>query len=313
MARQGLKVPRDRRALRFTFQGTWLVGTTYALGDAVFFGGSSYISLVAGNIGNEPDTDNGIHWAVLDQQGATGPQGPAGNDGAQGPMGPQGLQGIPGTNGNDGAQGPSGPQGPAGLNYLGTWNIAVPYVATNSVSFGGSTYIALLPNTGVEPDTDVASSGGNWALLAQRGAIAVLQSLHVLSGVPVSDGAPSVFLNPIASKTVEDTTEQGTSVAMAPLACTMTSIVVRADSPLGVGDSVVYTLRVGTNVSALPAPVDDLADTALSCTMAANTQACSSSLPPIPIAANALFDVSVTVNGDPPPTPHNVVVALVCQ
>ena len=333
-----------------SFQGTWSSEATYAIGGSVFFNGSSYISLIASNLNNQPDVSPS-QWALLAQQGGTGPQGPAGADGAQGPVGPQGFQGPvgpqgaqgaqgipgntgatgpagmdgapgiqgnpgpPGANGNDGApgaQGPTGPTGPAGLNFRGVWNSGTIYAAADGVSFDGSSYIALQLNTNTEPDTDVASSGGNWALLAQRGAIAVLQSLHILSGAAVSEGTPSLFLNPMASKT-DDATEQGTDVAMAPTACTMTSIVVRADSPVGVGDSVVYTLRVGTNVSALPVPADDLADTALSCTMAANTQSCSSSLTPIPIAANALFDVSVTVDGDPPPTPHNVVVALVCQ
>ena len=108
-----------------TFQGTWLGGTTYALGDAVFLGGSSYISLVAGNIGNEPDTDNGMHWAVLAQQGAAGPagpQGPTGNDGAPGPPGLPGPSGPAGNDGAPGPQGPSGPQGPVGINFRGPWN-----------------------------------------------------------------------------------------------------------------------------------------------------------------------------------------------
>ena len=342
-----------------SFQGTWSSESTYAIGGSVFFNGSSYISLLANNQNNQPDLSPAF-WALLAQQGGAGPQGPAGADGAQGPQGIQGFQGpqgtpgnqgppgqngldgapgqqgqqgqqgpqgIPGQNGNDGppgpagtpgndgapgAPGPTGPTGPAGLNFRGPWNSGTIYAPADGVSFGGSSYIALQLNTNTEPDTDVANNGGNWALLAQRGAIAVLQSLHVLSNAVVSDGAPSRFLNPMASQT-DDPIEQGTDVAIAPTACTMTSLVVRADSPVSPGDSVVYTLRVGTNVSALPVPVDDLADTALSCTMAASTQSCSSSLPPIPIAANALFDVSVTVNGDPPPTPHNVVVALVCQ
>ena len=103
-----------------SFKGTWLLETTYALGDAVFFSSSSYISLVIGNIGNEPDTDNGTHWAVLAQQGATGPAGPQGSTGNDGAPGPPGLPGPSGPAGNDGApgpQGPSGPQGPAGVDF----------------------------------------------------------------------------------------------------------------------------------------------------------------------------------------------------
>jgi hypothetical protein len=56
-----------------TFQGTWSNLTTYAGGDTVFFSGSSYISLSAGNIGNTPTS--GAPWALLAQQGATGPGG----------------------------------------------------------------------------------------------------------------------------------------------------------------------------------------------------------------------------------------------
>ncbi len=130
--------------------------------------------------------------------------------------------------------------------------------------------------------------------------------MHFLSGQ-----GGTVFLSPIMSSiTAPDTTEQGQDVAIAPLACTMTSIVVRSDSPVS-GDAAVYTLRVGTNVTA-PA-TSDLADTALSCTMGGGTQFCSATAPPIAINANALFDVSATPIGDPLPPPSNVVVALVCQ
>jgi hypothetical protein len=179
------------------------------------------------------------------------------------------------------------------------------------VSFGGSSYIALLANAGTEPDTDVASAGGNWALLAQRGAIAMFQTLHNLNGA-----SGTFFLSPIASKVdTPDAAELGTNVAIAPLACTMTSILVRADSPLGGGVSAVYTLRVGTNVTSTGAgtATSDLVDTTLSCTMIQSTQSCSSSATPVPVGANALFDVSVVVSGDIAPPIHNAVVALVCQ
>lgn len=212
--------------------------------------------------------------------------------------------------GAPGAQGPSGAPGPAGLNFRGVWNSGTIYAAADGVSFAGSSYIALQANANTEPDTDVATSGGNWALLAQRGALAVLQSYHDLSGLGVSEGPPTTFLSPIASKT-EASPEDGSVVATAPVACTMTSMVVRADTPVGFGDSVVYTLRVGSIIT-LP-DTNDLADTALSCTMAQTTQSCSVTMPPITIGANALFDVSVTVNGDPAPSPHHVIVALVCQ
>jgi hypothetical protein len=330
-----------------SFQGTWNSETTYAIGGSVFFNGSSYISLIASNLNNQPDISPS-QWALLAQQGGTGPQGPAGADGAQGPMGPQGFEGLqgpqgaqgqqgfpgnqgppgpngldgapgiqgnpgpPGSNGMDGApgsQGPTGAPGPAGLNFRGPWNSGTIYAPADGVSFGGSSYIALQLNANTEPDTDVANNGGNWALLAQRGASAAFQAYHDLSGIGPSEGSPTTFLSPIASKT-EASPEDGSVVATAPIACTMTSMVVRADTPIAFGDSVVYTLRVGSVIT-LP-DTNDLADTALSCTMNQLTQSCSVTVP-IPVSANALFDVSVTVNGDPTPSPHHVIVALVCQ
>jgi hypothetical protein len=276
------------------------VGTTYATGGAIFFNGTSYISLVSGNVGHQPDTDGGVHWAVLAQQGATG---------AAGATGATGSTGAAGATGATGSQGPSGPTGPQGVTFRGPWDGGSIYVPGDSVSFGGSSYIALLVNGGTEPDTDVASAGGHWALLAQRGAIATIQSLHDLSNL-----GGTKYLNPSGTK-LDDAAEVGTDVSIAPLACTMTSILVRADSPLNTGVSAVYTLRVGTSVTStgVGTATSDLVDTALSCTMIQNTQSCSSSVTPVPVGANALFDVSVVVSGDITPAIHNAVVALVCQ
>ena len=63
------------------FRGTWDIETTYAIGDSVFFQGTSYISLTIGNTGHQPDTDvtnSSGNWAVLAQQGATGATGATG-------------------------------------------------------------------------------------------------------------------------------------------------------------------------------------------------------------------------------------------
>jgi Collagen triple helix repeat (20 copies) len=109
-----------------SFQGPYSPTITYGVGSAVSFNGSSYISLVASNLGNQPDT-NTAQWSLLAQEGATGaagPQGPqgligfTGATGAQGPAGPTGAQGPTGptgTTGPAGATGAIGPQGPIGL------------------------------------------------------------------------------------------------------------------------------------------------------------------------------------------------------
>jgi uncharacterized protein (TIGR03437 family) len=49
----------------------WSMGTTYAVNDAVSSGGSSYISLQAGNAGNAPASSPAF-WSVLAQAGAAG-------------------------------------------------------------------------------------------------------------------------------------------------------------------------------------------------------------------------------------------------
>jgi hypothetical protein len=72
-----------------SFQGAWSNATTYGVGSAVFFNGSSYISLVASNLGNQPDTST-TEWSLLAQQGATG---------ANGQQGIQGFMGQTGANG----------------------------------------------------------------------------------------------------------------------------------------------------------------------------------------------------------------------
>ena len=195
----------------------------------MFFGGSSYISLVVANVGNEPDTDNGTHWAVLAQQGAAGAPGATGSQGPAGMDGTPGAPGSPGVDGAPGPQGPSGPQGPAGINFRGPWNGGTIYAPSDSVSFSGSTYIALQLNGNVEPDTDVANSGGNWAILAQRGAIATIQSLHDLSNV---SAGTTKFLNAASSKLDDTPTERGQDVTLAPLACTAATITVKADSSI---------------------------------------------------------------------------------
>jgi hypothetical protein len=72
-----------------------------------------------------------------------------------------------------GAAGPLGPQGPP-VNFSGRWNNVTAYPIGASVSFtplGGvaSSYIAMMANTNVEPDTDFSATGGHWALLAAGG------------------------------------------------------------------------------------------------------------------------------------------------
>jgi hypothetical protein len=166
-----------------TFQGGWLIGTQYALGDAVSYAGSAYIALTA-NLGREPDMSP-QYWGLLAAAGAAGPagatgatglQGPTGYAGQQGPVGPQGLTGPAGAvgpagaTGATGAAGPVGPTGAAGLPgiiYLGAYTSATNYGLNDSVTYQGSTYISLsASNLGNTPP----QSPGFWSVLAMQGA-----------------------------------------------------------------------------------------------------------------------------------------------
>jgi len=163
-----------------TFQGNWSASANYNLGDAVFYNGSSYISLIANNSGNQPDTSR-TQWATLAQQGAVGaqgaqgdagPAGPAGPIGPIGPAGPAGPVGPIGPAGPEGPSGPAGPVGPAGpqgppVAFQGTWSASSSYNVGDAVFFNGSSYISLVgSNAGNEPDMSTT----DWALLAKMGA-----------------------------------------------------------------------------------------------------------------------------------------------
>jgi len=133
------------------YRGNYSSATSYALNDAVSFGGSTYISLVAGNLGNTPSSGS-TQWAVLAAQGAAGP---AGTTGATGPTGATGAAG---------ATGAMGPQGPP-VSFLGAWATATSYTVGSAVSYGGTSYVALVANVGREPDL----SPTYWGVLAQGG------------------------------------------------------------------------------------------------------------------------------------------------
>jgi hypothetical protein len=187
-----------------TFQGGWLIGTSYALGDIVSYAGSGYVALIA-NTGREPDLSP-QYWGLLaaagaagpagatgptglqgpagyaGQQGATGPQGPAGPTGtpgaagingtngaagAPGATGPQGAGGATGATGPAGPIGPVGPAGAVGMTYRGAWSSQSGYAANDAVSYNGTTYLAQSGNNNSEPDLYPQL----WVVIAQAGSV----------------------------------------------------------------------------------------------------------------------------------------------
>jgi hypothetical protein len=79
------------------WRGAWNAGVTYQPGDAVSFGGSSWVAKRA-NTGVQPV--EGADWDVLALKG---------DQGVPGSQGLSGAQGIKGDKGDTGAQGPVGP------------------------------------------------------------------------------------------------------------------------------------------------------------------------------------------------------------
>jgi hypothetical protein len=131
------------------------------------------------------------------------------------------------------------------------------------------------------------------------------------------------YLNAGSSKLDDTPNEVGTDVTLAPVACTATSITVKADSSINPVTEIIYTLRVGTTITTTGpgTATSDLADSTLSCQVQGGNSCSASGNVPIP--ANALFDVSANVQffgaqaqgGGFIATPsvHNVAIALVCQ
>jgi hypothetical protein len=98
-----------------SFQGAWSGATTYATGDVVSYSdGSSYVSLQAGNLNNNP-VSSPAFWSVLAQAGATGATGPTGATGSTGATGATGAAGAVGPTGATGATGATGSNGSGNL------------------------------------------------------------------------------------------------------------------------------------------------------------------------------------------------------
>jgi len=177
-----------------SFQGVWSGGATYATGNAVFFSGSSYVSLIDSNLNMRPDI-NPSAWGTLAQEGtigATGLTGGMGAQGLQGPVGLQGSQGLQGTTGATGLTGATGAQGLQGppVSFQNAWISATPYNLGDAVSFGGSSYISLIAsNSAKQPDLNAAA----WGLLAQLGSTGITgatgaQGIQGIQGIQGTTG-----------------------------------------------------------------------------------------------------------------------------
>lgn len=138
-----------------SFAGGWSSGRAYGVGDAVSYAGASYIATTA-QTGRQPDVSPAF-WGLLAQAGLTGAPGPVGATGSAGSAGVQGFAG---------AVGAAGASGPVGLVYQGTYASTSNYALNDAVTYGGSSYISLVPgNRGNAPD----QSSAQWSVLGKAG------------------------------------------------------------------------------------------------------------------------------------------------
>jgi hypothetical protein len=144
-------------AAGINWRGGWLPDGMYNPGDTVSENGSSYQAVVA-NTEDDPSTSVDGSWKLLAS---------AGNSPGQAATGAQGGPGATGSTGNMGAAGATGPTGVPGIPFLGSWSSATAYVAGDAVNEAGTSYLALLANTNVDPAGSVQAADGNWAVLAQ--------------------------------------------------------------------------------------------------------------------------------------------------
>lgn len=89
-----------------TYEGPWSAEVTYEPGDVVARGGGSYLAL-ANTKGNDPTTDEGVHWGILAVPGAAGSGGVA-------------------------------------IVWRGAWSNITTYAEDDVVSLDGSSYISLV-------------------------------------------------------------------------------------------------------------------------------------------------------------------------
>jgi collagen type VII alpha len=148
-------------AAGLVYRGDYGSGTNYALGDVVVWQGASWVSLVAGNVGQTPSSSP-ASWGVLTSTGAVGPTGVAGPVGGPGP---QGVQGVVGPAGPMGVAGPIGIQGPAGAQGLtgpsGATGPAGPQGATGVAGAAGAQGIQGATGTmGLQGATGAAGPTG---------------------------------------------------------------------------------------------------------------------------------------------------------
>jgi hypothetical protein len=174
-------------------------GTVYAVNDAVFNRGSSYICILAHTASAASEPGVGVDWETywdlmaemglpgLDglpgDSGSTGPTGPSGAAGANGATGATGAGGATGSTGAGGATGATGPAGATGAGGVGSVG------ATGATGAAGATAISF-----------------DW----QGGMVGYPQVVPAILRVPEVAGVSKTFNLDKAILRLEDSPDSGT-------------------------------------------------------------------------------------------------------
>lgn len=187
----------------FVWRGTWSSTRAYAVGDAVYYNGTSYICVTA-NTNSAPPSANwstlalrgeGVAWkgawsnatayVVNDAVSYNGTSyiAIANNTNSQPPsanwntLASKGDAGTNGTNGTNGLP---------GLNWRGAWSNATAYAVNDGVSYSGSSYICVTAHTNSAPPS------ANWNLLSAKG-VDGSGTGDVVGPAGATDGRVAVF------------------------------------------------------------------------------------------------------------------------
>ncbi|HEX7706952.1 MAG TPA: hypothetical protein VF701_10895 [Thermoanaerobaculia bacterium] len=208
---------------------------------------------------------------VTGQQGEIGPTGPVGATGPQGEIGPTGPQGELGPTGPQGEIGPTGPEGATGpQGEIG------PTGPEGPTGPQGTQGIQGIPGaTGATGPTGPAGSDA-----------ALGNAPHFFFGSNGNGSLPNSGTNFLRALTVgaHTSTESDVQVVV-PRNGTLTSLVV-AFNANAAGNAVSFTVRRN---GATPAP-------AMTCTIAAGTQSCSTTDNPVAFTAGDLLSIQFTGN-----------------
>ena len=198
------------------FRDAWTPGSIYRPGEAVPYGGSSYVAIHW----NQNDPPPSPNWATIASKGDAGPRGETGPGGPAGPQGPQG---------------PAGASGASDV-YTTATNQA-PNLSTDGVDLASITVPAgayvLMATAGL---TDFDGDDQNWTLNLRSGDSVISTS----TGRARGDGGG------VGVVSGEDWGDNGTVLATYTAAGNTTITLTGFGYRIRVGQVTVVAMKVGT-------------------------------------------------------------------